>query len=268
MVCDGRQAGRTALVTGSTPGIGLGIARRLAGEGANVVVNDDGEHDGEAVADEVAARGPGEATFVEADVCDPEAVERLVDETVESFGTVDVLVNNVGGGEQGTVTTTTTEQWQATMDRTVRSAWLCTRAALDDLHGEGRIVNVSSTLSRGYDRGFLAYSVAKGGVNALTRAFAVELGPLGITANAVLPGLVRVDDPETVDERPVDPVGREGRPRDVAALVAFLAAPEARHVTGACVPVDGGRRAVLHDATMADWAAESVDANQAGDGDE
>lgn len=259
MVTTRRHEGRTALVTGSTHGIGLEIARRLAEEGASVVVNDHGEHDGRAVARELRERGSGDATYVAADVRDPEAVRRLVEETGEQFGAIDTLVNNVGGGERGTVTSTTTEQWGETMDRTLRSAWLCTRAALEHLPPEdGRVVNVSSTLARGYDPGFLAYSAAKGGVNALTRALAVELGPLGVTANAVLPGLIRVEDEivdgeATVGERPVDPVGREGRPEDVAALVAFLAAPEAGYVSGACVPVDGGRRAVLHDASTAEW---------------
>lgn len=263
MVCAGRHEGRTALVTGSTHGIGLGIARRLAEEGASVVINDHGEHDGRAVASELRERGPGDAAYVEADVRDPEAAERLAEEAGEQFGAIDILVNNVGGGERGTVTGTTTEQWDETLDRTLRSAWLCTRAALEHFPAEGRVVNVSSTLARGYDPGFLAYSAAKGGVNALTRALAVELGPLGVTANAVLPGLIRIEDAVVegeamVEERPVDPVGREGRPADVAALVAFLAAPEAGYVSGACVPVDGGRRAVLHDAATADWSGEGL----------
>ncbi|MEZ3117701.1 SDR family NAD(P)-dependent oxidoreductase [Halobaculum sp. MBLA0147] len=238
-----------ALVTGSTHGIGLAIARRLDAEGASVVVNDEGAHDGPAVAAELA-----DAIFVEADVSDAAAVERLVEEAVAEYGRVDVLCNVVGDGGHEYLFESDPETWRETFDTSVRSAWLATKHALPAMPGGGSVVNVSSTNAARTVPNFFPYNVAKSAVDGLTRAMAVELGPLGITTNAVQPGAIYLDDPDDEELRqdpPVDPLGRWGRPEDVAGVVAFLASDDAAYVTGVSVPVDAGRSAALSQGQQA-----------------
>lgn len=249
MSCE-RFEDRVALVTGSTHGIGLGIAKRLSSEGAAVVVNDEGAYDGDRIAEEVLE---GEATYLEADVTDREEIERLVDRTVETYGRIDVLVNNVGDHRSGLLTEVTVEDWEFTFDATLKSAWLVTRRAIAEMPEGSSVVNVSSMEAIGTVPQMFPYNVAKTGLNGLTRAMAVELGPVGIRANAVMPGAIYLEDPdddELEQDQKVDPLGRWGRPADVAPLVAFLASDDARYVTGAAVPVDGGRSAVLSNGQM------------------
>lgn len=252
-VCPSRLADSVALVTGSTHGIGLGIAKRFAREGATVVVNDHGEHDGERVAEAL----PGEATYVEADLRDPNDIEHLIETAVAEYGRIDTLVNNVGEGRNGPPDELTIEEWDFTMETTLRSQWLCVKHAMEHMPAGGSIVNVSSTNASAAVPRFFPYNVAKAGVNGLTRALAIELGPLDIRVNGIEPGLILVDEPGATDEqleqeRTIDPAGRWGRPSDVAGLAAFLASDDAAFVTGTTIPVDGGRHAVLVDDQYTD----------------
>lgn len=258
MTCE-RLTDTVAVVTGSTHGIGLGIARRFAREGATVVVNDEGRYDGERVASEAL---PGPGTYVEADVTDPDHVDRLIDRTVEEHGRIDVLVNNVGEHRSGLLTEVSLEDWEFTLDATLKSAWLVTRRAIDHMPAGSSVVNVSSMEATSTIPGMFPYNVAKAGLNGLTQVMAVELGPLGIRANAVMPGAIYLEDPddeELEQEAKVDPLGRWGRPEDVADPVAFLASDDARYVTGATIPVDGGRSAVLSYGQMASKRTSRAD---------
>lgn len=266
-----RFTDRVALVTGATAGIGLGVARRLAREGAAVVVNDEGDadsvasdvdtdrRDGVAVAETL----PGDARYVPADVTDPDAVRRLVGETVDRYGRVDALVNVVGGGAHRSLVTATTDDWTETVDATVRSAWLTAKHAVGAMPEGSAVVNVSSMQAARTVPGWFPYDVANGAVDALTRSMAVELGPIGVRANAVRPGAIHPGDPSdpadpTLDsleqDTPVDPLRRWGRPADVAAVVAFLASDDAGYVTGQTVDVAGGRGARLSGSQQADGA--------------
>jgi NAD(P)-dependent dehydrogenase (short-subunit alcohol dehydrogenase family) len=260
--CPGRHEDTVAVVTGSTHGIGLGTAKRLAREGASVVVNDEGARDGEAVAAELRDLG-GDAVYVEADAGDPDAIERLVDRTVEAFGRIDALVNNVGGWDHATHDETDLETWDYVVNATLRSHWLTTTAAAEHMPPGGSVVNISSVHAvQTYPVAF-PYNVAKAGVNGLTRTLAIELGPEGIRVNAIMPGeidtsVTDVDDEALEREAAREPVGRRGYPQDIAAAVAFLASDEAGFIDGAVIPVDGGRTVVLEEDRYADWWEDRV----------
>jgi len=265
--CAKRLDGTVAVVTGSTQGIGLGIAKRFAAEGATVVVNDHGDNDGEAVAETVRAEG-GDATYVQADVSDPDEIEEFVDAVGEKFGRIDVLVNNVADFRHGPVAETTLQDWHDVLTVALRSHWLTTKAATEYMSDGGSVINMSSIHAVQTDPKCIPYNVAKSGVNGLTRALAVELGPDGIRVNAIMPGKILVErlaDFDTAEatfteyeqEIPIDPVGRFGTPADVAGLAAYLASEESSFVTGACIPIDGGRTAVLRDHDHVEWRRQS-----------
>jgi len=248
----GRHDGSVVLVTGSTHGIGRGIARRFAREGAAVVVNDHGEYDGRAVAAALREAADTDAVrYVEADVGDPAALRGLVEDTVAEFGGLDVLVNNVGLARTAHPRELALENWERVMDTSLRSGWLGVKYALDQLAGGGSVVNVSSAHAHSTTQGYFPYNVAKAGVNGLTRALAVELGELGVRVNAVSPGPIVVDeqhpDPDRLDQGAEgDPLGRMGTVEDVAGLVSFLASDDAAYLTGTVVRADGGRGAVQY----------------------
>ncbi|MXR40419.1 SDR family oxidoreductase [Halobaculum sp. WSA2] len=258
-----RFEGQTALITGSTHGIGLGIARRLRHEGASVVVNDQGAYDGEAIAEDLRAiDAPGDALYVEADVSNATAIRRLVDSAVSEYGQIDVLVNNVGVNSQGYLFDTDLDEWDSVFTASLRGAWLMTKYALPHMPEGSSIVNTSSTNAEMTVPSFFPYNVAKAGVDGLTRAMAVELGPLGITANAIQPGAILTDNPdeEELDQNPeIDPLGRWGRPEDIAGVAAFLASDDAGYVTGVSIPVDAGRSVSLSGSQQADLAPEWSD---------
>ncbi|MFD4976357.1 SDR family NAD(P)-dependent oxidoreductase [Streptomyces sp. NPDC058424] len=237
---------RVAVVTGAAQGIGRAIATRLSAEGATVVLVDR--------EDEVAkvAAGLGTATHVVADLADPAQCQSVVPQVVARHGRVDVLVNNAAVlGRRYTLFDLGVDEWRRVLETNVTSAMVLGRDAARDMvaRGSGAIVNMASIQERLPVSTHTAYVTSKGGISALTRAMAVELSPLGIRVNAVAPGVI--DSPsmvETLQERASDTnvtpptlLRRFGRPEEVAAAVAFLCSAEAAYITGAILPVDGGR---------------------------
>lgn len=245
-----RLNGQVALVTGSTHGIGLGIASRFVKEGAAVVINDEGTGDGEDIAEQLRNQTDNaDVRFVEADVRDPESIQHLIAETINSFNRIDILVNNVGGGRSDTPADLTLDDWTFTMETTLRSGWLCVKHALEHMPEGASIINISSVHSHATTTGHFPYNVAKAGVNGLTRALAIELADVGIRANAIAPGAIIIEDQEPGTEQlrqtpPVDPVGRMGTPDDIGRLAVYLASDDASYINGIVLPADGGRLAV------------------------
>ncbi|HVL48662.1 MAG TPA: 3-oxoacyl-ACP reductase family protein [Candidatus Thermoplasmatota archaeon] len=246
--------GKAALVTGGGRGIGRAVAETLAQAGAAVAVNDvSGRGHADEVAREVEARG-GAALAVVADVSRPVDVRDMIQRVTERFGRLDVLVNNAGIFTPRPFLDIPEEEWDRVIDVNLKGQFLVAQAAARAMveRGEGgRILNVASIASGGVGVGFPGtahYAASKGGVIALTETLAIELGPHGITVNAIAPGLIRTDmtrdlmeDPEGLDRMLARiPVGRAGEPEDVAALAAFLASDEAAYCNGAVFYVDGG----------------------------
>lgn len=245
-----RFEGKTAVVTGSTRGIGKGIARRFASEGAAVVVIGRSVDAGETVAEEIRENG-NDATFVAANMADPDAIKRVIDTAVEQYGTIDVLVNNAAAWTNGPFEERTLEDWEMVMNVSLRAPWLTSKYALEHIPSGGSIVNISSVHSTASDPQRFPYNVAKAGLNGLTRSLAIELGSLDITVNALVVGNVikpssgtDAFDPDSWSARLL-PVNRRGTPEDIAGITTFLGTADASFITGASIPVDGGRLACL-----------------------
>jgi len=248
---------KVALVTGGASGIGYAIARRLAAEGASVGVLALHAESAERAAAEIGAR----ALALAGDVRDEEAVARAVDDTVAAFGRLDVMVNNAGTIVIAPVLETTVAEWDRVLEVNLRGVFIGCREAARRMveQGEGgRIVNGSSGAGRRGNAGIGAYAASKFGVIGLTQSLAVELAPHGITVNAYCPGHVtstpmwdeidalstaRSGEPPGSAKRAAEaepPLGRAGRPEEIAAAVAYLASDEAAYVTGESLLVDGG----------------------------
>ena len=239
--------GRVAVVTGAGRGIGAATARMLARAGAHVALVD---RDGAGVthtAEEIGLEG-GEALPFTNDITDAFAVERTFDGVVEEWGRLDVLVNNAGALKESPLEDLADDEFQETLDVNLRGALVCARAAVPHMlaRGRGTILSAASSSTRLGARGLTAYAAAKAGIIGMTRTWARELGPKGITANAVAPGLI---DSETVRTVPPDeleatlariPARRLGKPEEVAAVYLFLASDLASFINGAVVGVDGG----------------------------
>ena len=262
-----RLADRTAIVTGSTRGIGAGIARRFAKEGANVVVSGRSEAAGEAVAREITeAPTPGEASFVRADMREPDDIEALVDAAVDRYGEIDVLVNNAAVQTETGVREATLEDWNFVVETDFRGYWLAAREAIEHMPDGGSIINISSNHARLTLPKHFPYNAVKAGIDGMTRAMAVELGPIGIRANSIDPGWVEVDrtreelsDGRYEEVEELHPIGRIGQPADVAGVAGFLASDDAAFVTGSSILVDGGRSAVMQDDTLVTYKDERRD---------
>jgi 3-oxoacyl-[acyl-carrier protein] reductase len=239
-------AGKTALVTGAARGIGLAIATRLAGDGARVALLD---QDADAV--ETAARAIDRGALALAgDVTRAEDVNSAVGRLESAWGRLDVLVNNAGiTGRSFPIWELSDEDWQRVIDVDLTSVFLCCRAAVKVMlrQGGGRIVNIASIAGKEGNPTLVPYSTAKAGVIGLTKALAKEVATRGIFVNAVAPAVIGTELLKQMEQSTVDllvskiPMGRVGRPEEVAALVAWLASDECSFSTGAVYDLSGGR---------------------------
>ena len=238
--------GKTALVTGASRGIGRAIALRLAEDGANVAVIYAGSADkAEAVVNEITALGVNAKAY-RCNVADSAAVNETVKAVTNDLGKIDILVNNAGITRDGLMLRMKDEDFDAVLDTNLKGAFNMIRACYSGFirKKSGRIINISSVSGIMGNAGQANYSASKAGVSGLTKSVARELASRGITCNAVAPGFIQTDMTENLgDNNPLlnsIPLGRMGKPEDIAAAVAFLASDSAAYITGEVLKVDGG----------------------------
>lgn len=248
------------VVTGSTRGIGAETARRFATEEAAVVVTGRTTDDGQALVTDIQDTG-GTARFVESDLREPDDIAALFEETINEFGGIDILVNNASVQTETAADEATIANWERVLETDFRSYWLCSKHASEQMDS-GVIINISSNHAFSTMPAHFPYNAVKAGINGMTRAMAVDLGP-NIRVNTVNPGWVAVERTlEQMDDgyrdylEEIHPVGRIGHPEDVAGTVAFLASDDAAFITGASLLVDGGRGAVMQDDTVPDYSKQ------------
>ena len=246
-----RLPGKIVLVTGAAHGIGFAVAQRFAAEGASVMVND--LHSEAAV--KASAQLPNSIPFA-ADVSDPAAVTAMFDALLGRFGTIDVLVNNAGDIHAARHFLDGDEAW---WDRVIavnlKSVFLCSHRAAQVMarKGSGSIISMSSGGATKAHRGNVAYDATKGGIEAMTRAMALDLAPYGVRVNAIVPGAIRtydLTDQQAHERGQVVPMARMGTADDLAGPTVFLATDDARYITGECLVVDGGMLAQQRSANV------------------
>ncbi|MEK6268860.1 MAG: 3-oxoacyl-[acyl-carrier-protein] reductase [Planococcus sp. (in: firmicutes)] len=243
-----KLAGKTAIITGGSRGIGAEIARKFAADGAKVVVNYSGSQEkAEAVVADIEANG-GTAIAVKANVADAESVKAMVEETMKTFGSVDILVNNAGITRDNLMMRMKDDEWDDVININLKGVFICTKAVTRQMMKQrsGRIVNIASIVGVMGNAGQANYVAAKAGVIGLTKTTARELASRGITANAVAPGFITTDMTGKLSEDVQKammgqiPLGRFGAPEDVAKAALFLASDDASYMTGQTLHLDGG----------------------------
>ena len=242
----GQFEGRVAVVTGAGTGIGAGIARAFGQAGARLVVSAYSSFDGaEALAQELRDTG-GAALAVKSDFRRAENAREVIDAALGEFGQIDVLVNNAGLTLVKPFLQSDDDDWETLVNINLKSMFVTCRAALPRMveRSYGRIINISSVHSASHAPGYVIYGATKGGINAFTKALAIESAPHGVTANVIAPGAIHVDryerdnvDPEEVAAQ--IPAKSVGYPSDIAGAALYLASDEARYVNGAVLFVDG-----------------------------
>lgn len=242
-------AGKVALVTGASRGIGKAIACKLAREGAKVIINYNGSKEkAEAVKSEIEAAG-GQAEVYQCDVSDYTACETFIQTVIKEEGSLDILVNNAGITKDGLLMKMSEEDFDKVLDTNLKGAFNTIRFASRQMLRQkgGRIINMSSVVGVSGNAGQANYAASKAGVIGLTKAAARELASRGITVNAIAPGFIETDMTDVLSDKVKEaseaqiPLGHFGKPEDVAAAAAFLASEEAGYITGQVLHVDGGR---------------------------
>jgi 3-oxoacyl-[acyl-carrier protein] reductase len=244
-----KLAGKVAVVTGGSRGIGAAIAKRLATDGASVAITYTKGADAASSVIKEIERAGGKAIAIQADAADADAVKAAVEKTVATFGRLDVLVNNAGTAIPKTFEEATLEEMDRVIDINIRGVFVATQAALKHMRDGGRIITIGSAVGeRVSTPGLVPYAATKGAVKIFTQGLAREVGSRSITVNNVQPGPIDTDlNPATGDwavpQKAVTALNRYGHVDDIAAMVAFVAGPEASYVTGANLTVDGGMNA-------------------------
>jgi len=240
--------GKIAVVTGSSRGIGAAIARELAAQGATVVLNHrDSAAQAEAVVAEIGAAG-GQAVAIQADVSSFAEAQRLIKESVDRFGRVDILVNNAGTTRDMLIMMMPEADWDLVIQTNLKSAFNCSKAAVRPMMKQrfGRIINITSVSGLAGQAGQTNYSASKAGMIGFTKALAKEVGPRGITVNAIAPGFVPTVLTDVLNEDQkraiisMTPMGRFAKPEEIAYATAFLADERAGFITGQVLSIDGG----------------------------
>lgn len=244
----GTLDGKVAIVTGASGGLGRAIAQMLATDGAAVVVHYGTDREtAEQVVGEITVRG-GRALAVQADLTSSEAAQQVVTAAKDRLGGVDILVNNAGITKDTLLLRMRDEDWTEVLDTNLSATFYCTKAALREMLRQrgGRIVNITSTAAQMGPVGQANYAASKAGIVGFTKAVAREVGSRGITVNAVAPGFIAAGMTDRLSPDVVKsyieqvPLGRAGKPEEVAAVVAFLASDDAAYITGQVIHVNGG----------------------------
>ena len=240
--------GKTAVVTGASRGIGRAIAKKLAQQGAQVVINYQGSREkAEEVQKEILEKG-GKAMICQCDVSDFAACEAFIQNVIEQCGSLDILVNNAGITRDGLLMRMKEEDFDRVISTNLKGTFHTIRFAARQMirQRSGRVINMASVVGVAGNAGQVNYAASKAGVIGLTKSAAKELASRGITVNAIAPGFIETDMTEVLSEKVKEaaigqiPLGYMGTPEDVAAAAAFLASEEARYITGQVIHVDGG----------------------------
>ena len=258
-----RLKDKVAIVTGSTSGIGIGIARLYAAEGAQVIVCGRRVEKGQAVVDSITKEG-GKASFHMMDITDPASIEKLVEDTAETYGHIDILVNNAANValKDGRVDELTLEMWDAIFQSDLRGTFYVTKCVLPHMRkaGGGSIINIGSMASCGGDLGSTAYASAKAGVDLLTQSVALQYGKENIRCNCVRPGLIVTPEndahvPQALKDIFLSNimVTRYGCPEDIGHACVYFGSDESAYVSGQIITVDGGMNS--HAPTVAQFRA-------------
>jgi len=252
-----RLQDKVAVITGAAQGIGLGIAKRFAAEGAQVMMLDVNEDDGRTAAAEIAG-----ARFFSTDISDKQAIDRTVDEVIADTGRIDICVNNAGILRSGDVLEISEEDFDTVLSVNLKGAFLMSQATGRHMvaGGGGSIINMSSVNGIMTIPNILPYNVSKGGLDQLTRVMAVALADKGVRVNAIGPGTIKTELLEQVitddaKRRAIlsrTPMGRFGDIDEVASIALFLASDDASYITGQCIYADGGRLALNYTVPVPD----------------
>jgi len=241
-------SGKVAVVTGSSRGIGAGIAKALADQGAKVVINHRHSPEGAAEVAEVIKANGGEVTLIQADVGQSIEAQRLIKETIDTYGQIDILVNNAGTTRDTLIMTMKDEDWDLVLRTNLSSTYYCCKAAVRPMMKKrsGRIINITSVVGLAGQAGQTNYAASKAGIIGFTKSLAKEVGARNITVNAIAPGFIPTALTEVLSQEIMQsvvantPLGRLGTVGDVANATLFLASDEAAFITGQVLTVDGG----------------------------